>query len=78
MRQAIEEGFKLDVLKNYTNYNVAYNLSLKIQSSDQEVESKRAKVKLNQWVCLHDYNIAQKVQVIVEHFKDNIMGLLAG
>jgi len=78
MRQAIEEGFILDVLKNYTNYKVAYNLALKMEGVDQEVESKRAKVKLNQWVRLHDYNISQKVQVIVEHFKDNVMGLLGG
>ncbi len=78
MRQAIEEGFILDVLKNYTNYKVAYNLAMKIAASDQEVESKKAKVKLNQWVRLHDYNISQKVQVIVEHFKDNVMGLLGG
>jgi type I restriction enzyme, R subunit len=78
MRQAIEEGFILDVLKNYTNYKVAYNLALKIQGTDQEVESKKAKVKLNQWVRLHDYNISQKAQIIVEHFKDNIMGLLGG
>jgi type I restriction enzyme R subunit len=78
MRQAIEEGFILDVLKNYTSYKVAYNLALKIQEADTEVDSKKAKVKLNQWVRLHDYNIAQKVQVIVEHFKDNIMGLLGG
>ncbi len=78
MRQAIEEGFILDVLKNYTNYKVAYNLAMKIAGSDEEVESKKAKVKLNQWVRLHDYNISQKVQVIVEHFKDNIMDLLGG
>jgi type I restriction enzyme R subunit len=78
MRQAIEEGFILDVLKNYTNYKVAYNLALKVQAADQEVESKKAKVKLNQWVKLHDYNISQKVQIIVEHFKDNVMGLLGG
>jgi type I restriction enzyme R subunit len=78
MRQAIEEGFILDVLKNYTNYKVAYNLALKIQEADAEVDSKKGKVKLNQWVRLHDYNIAQKVQVIVEHFKDNVMGLLGG
>jgi type I restriction enzyme, R subunit len=78
MRQAIEEGFILDVLKNYTNYKVAYNLALAIQGTDQEVESKKAKVKLNQWVRLHDYNISQKVQVIVEHFRDNVMGLLSG
>ena len=78
MRQAIEEGFILDVLKNYTNYKVAYNLSLKLQEADSEVDSKKARVKLNQWVRLHDYNIAQKVQVIVEHFRDNVMGLLGG
>jgi len=78
MRQAIEEGFILDVLKNYTNYKVAYNLAMKMEGSDTEVESKKAKVKLNQWVRLHDYNISQKVQVIIEHFKNNIMGLLGG
>ena len=78
MRQAIEEGFILDVLKNYTNYKVAYKLALKVQDADQAVESKRAKVKLNQWVRLHDHNIAQKVMVIVEHFKDKVMGLLGG
>ena len=78
MRQAIEEGFILDVLKNYTNYKVAYNLAMKLKAADQEVESKKAKVKINQWVCLHDYNISQKVQVIIEHFKDNVMGLLNG
>jgi type I restriction enzyme R subunit len=78
MRQAIEEGFILDVLKNYTNYKVAYNLAQKIHAADQEVDSKKAKVKLNQWVRLHDHNISQKVMVIVEHFKDNVMGLLGG
>lgn len=78
MRQAIEEGFIIDVLKNYTNYKVAYNLALKIRENDQEVESKKARVKMNQWVRLHDYNIAQKAQVIIEHFKDNIIHLLGG
>jgi type I restriction enzyme, R subunit len=78
MRQAIEEGFILDVLKNYTNYKVAYHLALKIQEADETVESRKAQVKLNQWVRLHDYNIAQKVQVIVEHFKTQVMGLLGG
>ncbi|GHB24505.1 hypothetical protein GCM10007094_10690 [Pseudovibrio japonicus] len=64
--------------KNYTSYEAAYQLALKAQSSDDEVESKKAKVKLGQWVRLHDYNISQKVQVIVEHFKANVMGLLGG
>ena len=78
MRQAIEEGFILDVLKNYINYKIAYNLAQKLGKADQEVESKKAKIKLNRWVRLHEYNIAQKVQVIVEHFRHNVMGLLGG
>ena len=78
MRQAIEEGFILDVLRNYTSYKVAYNLALKAQEGDAEVDSKKAKIKLNQWVRLHDYNISQKVRVIVEHFKANVSGLLGG
>ncbi|UOO90090.1 DEAD/DEAH box helicase family protein [Vitreoscilla massiliensis] len=78
MRQAIEEGFILDVLKNYTNYKVVYKLKQKLEERDDEVDSKRAKVKLNQWVRLHDHNIAQKVKVIVEHFKEHVMHLLSG
>ncbi|NMV22059.1 hypothetical protein HKB23_06525, partial [Vibrio parahaemolyticus] len=68
----------LDVLKNYTNYKVMYQLAQKVEAADKEVDSKKAKVKLNQWVRLHDHNISQKVKVIVEHFKDNVMGLLGG
>ncbi|MCL1076920.1 type I restriction endonuclease subunit R [Parashewanella spongiae] len=78
MRQAIEEGFILDVLKNYTNYKVAYQLAQKIEAADEEVDSKKAKVKLSRWVRLHEYNIAQKVKVIIDHFKEHVMGLLGG
>ena len=78
MRQAIEENFILDVLKNYTSYKVAYQLALKMEEIDNEVDSKKAKVRLNQWVRLHDHNISQKVKVVIEHFKDNVMGLLGG
>ena len=78
MRQAIEEGFILDVLKNYTNYKVVYKLKQKIEHADKQVDAKKAKIKLNQWVRLHDHNISQKVKVIVEHFKNNVMGLLGG
>ncbi|EZQ04772.1 type I restriction endonuclease subunit R [Acinetobacter sp. Ver3] len=76
MRQAIEEGFILDVLKNYTNYKVIYKLKQKIEEKDDTVDAKKAKIKLNQWVRLHDHNISQKVHIIIEHFKKNIMGLL--
>ena len=78
MRQAIEEGYILDVLKNYTSYKVAYNLSQKVNKPDAEVDAKKARVKLGQWVKLHDYNISQKVMVIVEHFRGTVMGLLNG
>lgn len=78
MRQAIEERYILDVLKNYTSYKVAYQLAQKAAKADIEVDSKRAKTKLLHWVRLHAYNISQKVQVIVEHFRDKVMGLLGG
>ena len=77
MRQAIEEGYILDVLRNYTSYKVAWQLAQKM-AADEEVDAKRAKVKLGQWVRLHDYNIAQKVLVIVEHFRATVAGLLGG
>ena len=66
------------MLKNYTNYKVIYQLKQKIAERDDQVDAKKAKIKLNQWVRLHDHNISQKIAVIVEHFKDNIMGLLGG
>lgn len=78
MRQAIEEGFILDVLKNYTNYKVMYQLTQKMAAKDDEVDARRAKIKLNNWVRLHEHNIAQKVKIIIEHFNDNIKGLLGG
>lgn len=77
MRQAIEEGFILDVLQNYTNYKTVYKLKQKLEK-DQTVDAIKAKTKLNQWVRLHEHNISQKVKVIIEHFKKNVMGLLNG
>lgn len=78
MRQAIEEGYILDVLQNYTSYKVAYQLAQRAGKADAEVDSKKAKAKLNYWVKLHEHNIAQKVQVMVEHYRENVMPLLCG
>lgn len=78
MRQAIEEGFILDVLQNYTSYRVAYQLAHDNPASDQEVDSKKAASKMAKWVRLHPYNIAQKVETIVEHFNEKVKHLLAG
>jgi type I restriction enzyme R subunit len=78
MRQAIEEGFILDVLQNYTSYRVAYQLAHDNPTTDREVDSKKASSKMAKWVRLHPYNIAQKVETIVEHFNSKIKHLLGG
>lgn len=77
MRQAIEEGFILDVLKNYTNYSLAYKLAMQAET-DSEVDTKKARIRLSRWVRLHPHNIGQKVAIIVEHFRSNVMNLLGG
>jgi len=77
MRQAIEEGFILDVLKRYTTYAVAWKLAHP-DAEDEEVDSKKARTTLARWVRLHPYNIGQKVEIIVEHFRENVRHLLDG
>lgn len=79
MRQAIEEGFILDVLKNYTPYKLAFKLANNGKEWDEkEVERNEAMKGLMRWVKLHPYNISQKVAVVVEHFRENVMSLLNG
>lgn len=79
MRQAIEEGFILDVLKNYTPYRLAFRLANDGQEwDDKEVERSTALKGIMRWVRLHPYNIAQKVQIVVEHFRENVQPLLDG
>ena len=79
MRQAIEEGFILDVLQNYTSYQLAFRLAQQGQSiSSEEVERSAALKKLMGWVNLHPHNIAQKVAIIVEHFRQFVWPLLDG
>jgi type I restriction enzyme R subunit len=67
MRQAIEEGFIMDVLKNYTTYATYYKL-VKSSEDDPNVERKQAAKALARFMRLHPYNIAQKTEVMVEHF----------
>lgn len=79
MRQAIEEGFILDVLKNYTPYKLAFKLAHDGKElDDDEVERSAAMKGIMRWVSLHPYNIAQKVQIVVEHFRENVQPLLDG
>jgi len=67
MRQAIEENFIMDVLKNYTSYATYFKL-LKKCEDDPNVERKKAALALARFMKLHPVNIAQKTQVMVEHF----------
>ena len=79
MRQAIEEEFILDVLKNYTTYKLAFKLANNGQEYDDKQVAKSEALKgIMQWVRLHPYNIAQKVQVVVEHYRENVQPLLNG
>jgi len=79
MRQAIEEGFILDVLQNYTTYKLAFKLAHNGREYDEkEVERAAAMKGIMGWVRLHPYNIAQKVQIVVEHFREHVAPLLNG
>lgn len=79
MRQAIEEGFILDVLRNYTSYKLAFKLANGGKElDDTEVERSTAMKGLTNWVRLHPYNIAQKVQIVVEHFREMVAPMLDG
>ena len=68
MRQAIEEGFILDVLRHYVSYSRYYKL-LKARNDDPNVERKKAASALARFVQLHPHNVAQKTEVMVEHFQ---------
>ncbi|MCL2787253.1 MAG: type I restriction endonuclease [Micrococcales bacterium] len=79
MKQAIEEGFILDVLQNYMTYEMAVRLATKDRSgATTEVDTSRASAAVMRWVKLHPHNIAQKVQVIVSHFLQVVAGELGG
>jgi type I restriction enzyme R subunit len=79
MRQAIEEKFILDVLRNYTPYSLAFKLAHNGADYDEAtVERSAAVKKIMGWVRLHPYNIAQKVHIVVEHFREQVAPLLNG
>jgi type I restriction enzyme R subunit len=79
MRQAIEEGFILDVLKNYTPYKLAFRLAHDGHDWDEkEVEKSTANKAIMKWVQLHPWNVSQKVQIVVEHYRENVQPLLDG
>jgi type I restriction enzyme, R subunit len=74
MKQAIEEGFILDVLKYYTPVNSYYRLA-KTVPGDPEFDVKRARKKLRRYVESHDHAIRLKAEIMVDHFHEQVAGL---
>lgn len=77
MRQAIEEGFILDVLQNYMTYKAYYQLEKAIED-DPELSGRRGQRKVARYAILHPTAIGQKVEIIVEHFRRHVMHELNG
>lgn len=77
MRQAIEEGFILDVVKNYTTYATYYRL-VKAIEDDPNLPKKKAARALAKFMSLHPHNIEQKTEVMVEHFRQKVQSQLGG
>jgi type I restriction enzyme R subunit len=77
MRQAIEEGFIHDVLKGYTTYKAFYRLEKTIED-DPELEKKKAQKAIARFMSLHPHNLAQKTEVMVEHYRTHVRHRLGG
>jgi type I restriction enzyme R subunit len=77
MRQAIEEGFILDVLKNYTTYDQYWALLKKVED-DPEFDGAKAKSLLRKFVSRNERTIAKKVALMVDHFQSTVSGKLGG
>ncbi|WP_442794456.1 type I restriction endonuclease subunit R [Pelobium manganitolerans] len=77
MRQAIEEGFILDVLQNYTTYELYFKLTKAIED-DPNLNKKKAAKAIGKFVSLHPHNLAQKTEIIVEHFRDIVSKKIGG
>lgn len=77
MKQAIEEGFILDVLDNYLNYETYYKLNKEIEE-DPTLQTNEAKRQIARFIQLHEVNIGQRVEIIIEHFRTSVMQELGG
>src|SRR6266511_596881 len=74
MKQAIQEGFILDVLKSYTPVSSYYRLTKKIED-DAEFDTRRAQKKLRRYVESNDHAIRLKAEIMVDHFHEQVLGL---
>lgn len=77
MRQAIQEGFILDVLKNYMTYKTFFKISKQIED-DPSVNKKKASRAIARFLSLHPYNLTQKTEIIIEHFRQVVAHKIGG
>ncbi len=77
MKQAIEEGFIMDVLAHYTTYKSYFRLSKAIED-DPEVDKSKASKAIARFLSLHPHNLAQKTEVIIEHFRQVVSKRIGG
>lgn len=77
MKQAIEEGFILDVLQNYITYKTYYQINKEIEE-DPKYQTNKAKRQIARFVELHETNIMQRIEIIVEHFRTTVKDELGG
>lgn len=77
MRQAIEEKFILDVLANYVTYRTFWNIEKKV-AEDPNYDAKKAGAAIARFVSLHERNLAQKAEVIIEHFRRHVRHKIGG
>ncbi|MHB1738553.1 MAG: type I restriction endonuclease subunit R [Actinomycetes bacterium] len=77
MRQAIEEGFILDVLANYATYQTYWRIEKAVEN-DPTYEAPKARRAIARFVSLHPSNLAQKAEIIVEHFRAHTAAKIAG
>jgi type I restriction enzyme R subunit len=77
MRQAIEEGFILDVLANYTTYQTFWKIE-KATEQDPEYDARKARRAIARFVSLHPHHLAQKAEIIVEHFRAHTAQQMGG
>lgn len=77
MRQAIEEGFILDVLKGYTTYKTFFKLTKAIED-DPNIDKRKGKIAIARFLSLHPHNLAQKTEVMIEHFRQVVSKKING
>jgi type I restriction enzyme R subunit len=77
MQQAIDEGFIIDVLQNYTTYETFYNVA-KVVEEDPQVPEQKAVNAISRFLKLHPHNVSQKVEIIVEHFRNHTQHKIGG